>query len=192
MNFILPLILILSSLGIFFGYVDPNYKGSGAVIESDLTTYGIKQLKEEYSKYQDTSNNSTKVVENRKMLTEKNNSIKEVDKSKLLKMLPDNIDNVKLILEITDIAAKRNLSLKGISISSDSKKTSDTTIGADNTPYGTLSLKFSVNTTYDTFLNLLNDLETNLRLIDITDIGFSSAETDFYDFSVSLNTYWLK
>ncbi|MFA6430547.1 MAG: type 4a pilus biogenesis protein PilO [Candidatus Paceibacterota bacterium] len=190
MNFILPLILILSSLGIFFGYVDPNYKGSGAVVESDLTTYGIKQLQDEYAKYQDTSNNSTKVVQNRETLTAKNNKILETDKAKLLKMLPDNIDNVKLILEITDIAAKRNLSLKGISISG-STKTSET-IGPDNTPYGTLNLKFSVNTTYDTFLNLLNDLESNLRLVDITDVGFASSETDFYDFSVSLNTYWLK
>jgi hypothetical protein len=190
MNFILPLILILSSLGIFFGYVDPSYKGTGIITESDFTTYGIKQLQEEYKKYQDTSNNSTKVVQNREILTAKNNNIKETDKAKLLKLLPNNIDNVRLILEITDIAAKRNLSLKGISISG-STKTSEA-IGPDNTPYGTLNLKFSVNTTYDTFLNLLNDLETNLRLIDITDIGFSSSETDFYDFSVSLNTYWLK
>jgi len=190
MNFILPLILILSSIGIFFGYVDPNYKGSGTVVENDLTTYGIKQLQAEYEKYQDTSNNSTKVVQNREVLTAKNNNIKETDKSKLVKMLPDNIDNVKLILEITDIASKRNLSLKGISINS-STKTSDA-IGSDNTPYGTLGLKFSVNTTYENFLNLLNDLETNLRLIDVTDISFSSSETDFYDFNVSLNTYWLK
>jgi hypothetical protein len=190
MNFILPLILILSSLGIFFGYVDPNYKGSGAIVESDLKTYGIKPLQDEYAKYQDAANNSTKVVENRIRLTDKNNKIKETDKNKLLKLLPNNIDNVKLILEITDIAAKRNLSLKGISISG-STKTTDA-IGPDNTPYGTLNLKFSVNTTYETFLNLLNDLETNLRLIDVTDIGFSSTDTGFYDFSVSLNTYWLK
>ena len=53
MNFILPLILILSSLGIFFGYVDPSYKGTGVVIESDFTTYGIKQLQAEYKKYQE-------------------------------------------------------------------------------------------------------------------------------------------
>ena len=190
MNFILPLILILSSLGIFFGYVDPNYKGSGAVVESDLTTYGIKQLQDEYAKYQDTSNNSTKVVQNREVLTAKNNNIKEADKNKLLKLLPNNIDNVRLILEITDIAARRNLSLKGISISGSTKTTE--AIGPDKTPYGTLSLKFSVNTTYENFLNLLNDLETNLRLIDVTDIGFSSSDSDFYDFSVSLNTYWLK
>jgi Tfp pilus assembly protein PilO len=190
MNFILPLILILSSIGIFFGYVDPNYKGSGVVVESNLKTYGIKPLQDEYTKYQDAANNSTKVVDNRIRLTDKNNKIKEIDKSKLLKLLPNNIDNVKLILEITDIAAKRNLSLKGISISGSTKTTE--AIGPDNTPYGTLNLKFSVNTTYETFLILLNDLGTNLRLIDITDIGFSSTDTGFYDFSVSLNTYWLK
>lgn len=190
MNFILPLILILSSLGIFFGYVDPSYKGNGSVIESNISTYGVKQLQDEYAKYQETSNNSTKVVQNREILTAKNNNIKESDKAKLLKMLPNNIDNVKLILEITDIAAKRNLALKNISIGGEAKTTD--TIGPDNTPYGTLTLKFSVNTNYNNFLSLINDLETNLRLVDITDIGFSSSETEFYDFNVSLNTYWLK
>lgn len=190
MNFILPLILIISSIGIFFGYVDPNYKGNASIIESDIKTYGVKQLQEEYAKYQETSNNSTKVVKNRDILSAKYNKIKETDKEKLLKMLPNNIDNVRLILEITDIASKRNLALKNISIGG-STKTTDT-IGPNNTPYGTLNMKFSVNTTYNTFLTLLNDLETNLRLIDITDITFSSSDTDFYDFSVSLNTYWLK
>ncbi|MFA6227260.1 MAG: type 4a pilus biogenesis protein PilO [Candidatus Paceibacterota bacterium] len=190
MNFILPLILILSSIGIFFGYVDPGYKGSGSIVESDISTYGIKQLQNEYTKYETTLTNSTKVVQNRKSLTDKNNKITESDKTKLIKMVPDNIDNVKLVLEISSVAEARNLSLKNISIGS-SAKTLDS-IGPDSTPYGTLALKFSVNATYDNFLNLMKDLEQNLRIIDITDISFTSTDTGFYDFSVSLNTYWLK
>jgi len=191
MNFILPIILILSSIGIFFGYVDPNYKGSDSVVESDLTSYGIVQLKEELVKYQEALSNSDQVVQSREMLTEKNNRISEPDKTKLLKMIPDNIDNVKLILEISNIAEARNLSVKNISIGSGVSKTSDV-IGADNTPHGTLNLKFNVNSSYDNFLVFLKDLEDNLRLVDINDISFSSTDSGFYDFSISLNTYWLK
>jgi Tfp pilus assembly protein PilO len=190
MNFIIPIILILSSIGIFFGYVDPNYKGGSGVVDTDITTYGIKQLNDEYAKYENTVNNSTKVVQNRKVLTDKNNKISSPDKDKLTKMLPDNIDNVRLILEISDIAAARNLAVKNISISGPAQTSSS--IGPDNTPYGTLSLKFSVNASYDNFQNFAKDLEENLRMIDITDVNFSSTETGFYDFNVSLNTYWLK
>lgn len=190
MNFIIPIILILSSLGIFFGYVDPSYKGNGSIVENDLTTYGIKQLQDEFTKYEDTVNNSNGVVQKRKILTDKNNKISQPDQARLSKLLPNNIDNVKLILEISNIAEARNLSLKNISIGG-SAKSSDS-IGPDNTPYGTLSLSFSVNTTYDNFLTFIKDLETNLRLIDIRDISFSSSDTGFYDFSVGINTYWLK
>ena len=190
MNFILPLILILTSVGIFFGYVDPNYKGTGSLVETDLSTYGIKQLNDEYAKYDVALVNSTKVVQSRKTLTDKNNQITEADKAKLAKAVPDNIDNVKLVLEISSIADSRNLSLKNISIGGGVKTTDS--IGPDSTPYGTLTLKFSVNATYDNFINLMKDLEQNLRIIDITDVSFTSTDTGFYDFSVSLNTYWLK
>lgn len=190
MNLIFPIILILTSLGIFFGYVDPNYKGTSSVVDGDMTTYGVKQLQEEYKKYNDTVANSTKVVRDRDVLLAKNNSITEANKARLVKMLPDNIDNVKLILEISDIAEKRNISLRSISVGTVAK-TSDG-IGADSTPYGTLNLKVSVNTSYENFLLFLKDLENNLRLIDIVDITFSSTDIGFYDFNISLNTYWLK
>jgi len=191
MNFILPLILIISSLGTFFWYVDPQYKGSTTMIENKLETYGVKQLEEEVAKYQETVDNSTKVTNAKTVLLNKSALITEVQKDRLIKMLPDNIDNVKLLVEITSIAKKRNLAIKSISFGGDSSKTSEA-IGPDNTPYGTLSLKFGVSTTYETFLDFLSDLENNLRLIDVTDISFTSTESGFYDFSVSLNTYWLK
>ena len=49
MNFILPLILLLSSLGIFFGYVDTTYKGTSATVDGQLDTYGINKLQEEHA-----------------------------------------------------------------------------------------------------------------------------------------------
>jgi hypothetical protein len=53
-------------------------------------------------------------------------------------------------------------------------------------------LTFTVTATYNDFLNLLQDLESNLRLLDITNIAFHSTDTGFYDYTVTLNTYWLK
>jgi hypothetical protein len=39
---------------------------------------------------------------------------------------------------------------------------------------------------------LLKDLENSLRLVDVTDITVSSSENDFYNYSLTLNTYWLR
>lgn len=191
MNIILPIILIASSFAVFFGYIDPNYKGGANQGSSDYSQADVLFLKSELAKYDDLLNSSTKIVSQRDVLVAKKNTITEVDKAKLERLLPSNIDNIRLIIEISKIAEGRNLVAKNISVGDMTKTTSDT-IGQDNSPYGTLSLKFTVNSSYNNFLNFLLDLENNLRLLDITDISFNATESGFYDFTVSLNTYWLK
>lgn len=190
MNFILPFILIASSFAVFFGYIDPNYK-SGMNDSADYSKSDIVFLKSELAKYNDILNSSTKIVSQRDVLITKKNTITEADKSKLERLLPSNIDNIRLIIEISKIAEGRSLVAKNISVG-DMTKTTSATIGQDSTPYGTLSLKFTVNSSYNNFLNFLQDLENNLRLLDITDISFNATDSGFYDFNISLNTYWLK
>jgi Tfp pilus assembly protein PilO len=191
MNFILPIILIASSFAVFFGYVDPNYKNGVDTNTSDYSKADVIFLQNELAKYEDILNSSTKIVASRDILVAKKNTISETDTSRLERLLPSNIDNIRLIIEISKIAEGRNLVAKNISVG-DMTKTSSDTIGQDNSPYGTLSLKFTVNSSYNNFLNFLQDLENNLRLLDITNISFNATESGFYDFSVSLNTYWLK
>ncbi len=191
MNLILPIILILSSLTIFFGYVNPNYKGSGAPSNvSDYSTYSVLSLKDELTKFQDIAKGSTSIVSKRNILVAKKDKIPEEDTSRLEKLLPSNIDNIRLIIEIGKIAEGRNLIIRNVSIG-EMKKGSDS-IGQGASLYGVLPMKFSVNASYNNFLSFLGDLENNLRIIDITDISFTSTDSGVYDFNVGLNTYWLK
>jgi len=190
MNLIVPIILILSSLGVFFEYVDPNYRGQGTNNTSDYSSYGIIPLQTELTKFKDIANSSNKIVAERKSLVQKRNTITDADQTKLEKLLPSNIDNIRLIIEISDIAAKRNLLIKNISVGDVKQNTNS--IGPNNSAYGTLAMSFVVNSSYNNFLNLLQDLESNLRIVDITDISFVATDSGFYDFSVSFNTYWMK
>jgi Tfp pilus assembly protein PilO len=192
MNLILPIILILSSLTIFFGYVNPNYKGTGTPSNvADYSTYSVLSLKDELTKFQDIAKGSTSIVAKRNMLVAKKNKIPEADTARLEKLLPSNIDNIRLIIEIGNIAAGRNLIIKNVSIG-EMKKGSDSIGGQGSSLYGVLPMKFSVNASYSNFLSFLTDLENNLRIIDITEISFTSTDSGFYDFNVGLNTYWLK
>jgi Tfp pilus assembly protein PilO len=196
MNFILPIFLIISSIGIFLGYVDPNYKGGGSTISntistsSDYLSYSVLELRNELSKFEDISTKSNTIISERDNLVKKSNQITTLDKNRLSKFLPDNIDNIRLIIEISDMASARGLVAKNISVL-DSKKKTDS-VNMDTSSYGTLLVKFSVNATYDNFLIFLKDLESNLRILDITDISFSSTDVGFYDFNIGLKTYWLK
>ena len=191
MNLILPIILIISSFAVFFGYVDPNYKGPADQSSADYSKAGVIFLKSELTKYDDILQSSTKIVSQRDQLVAKRNTISSSDEAKLERLLPSNIDNIRLIIEISDIAQNRNLVAKNISVGGMTQTTSDT-IGQSSSPYGTLSMTFTVNSSYNNFLNLLQDLENNLRLLDITNISFSATDNGFYDFTVTLNTYWLK
>ncbi len=188
MNLIVPIILILSSLGLFFGYVDPNYKAPTPSDPSDYKTYSITALKQERANFDYILQNSTEIIKKRDGLIEKKGKITNEQISRVEKLLPSNIDNIKLIIEIGKIAQNRGLSPKNVSVGINNSQT----IGGDSSVFGTLSLSFTVTATYNNFLNLLSDLENNLRIIDVTNISFSSTDNGQYDFNVTMHTYWLK
>ncbi len=192
MNLIVPIFLILASLGVFFGYVDPNYKGSAAPANAqDYSTYSVSALQDELAKYQDVAKSAVSIVAEKDNLVNKKNTISTDEQARLEKMLPSNIDNIRLIIEISQIAQGRNLVAKNIVLGNIQNNNTGAS-GQTASQYGTLSLSFAVNSSYANFLNFLSDLESNLRLVDITNITFSSNDTGFYDFNVTLNTYWLQ
>ncbi len=178
MSNIISIVLVLASVGAFFGYIDPTYKD-------------IKDLGEERAGYTRALNNSKQLQEEKEKFLQKYNSIAFSDRDKLLKLLPDHIDNVRLIIDIDEMARKYNIPIGNF----DASASSDTSavIGANQAPYGTLTMSFSITASYSTFLTFMRDLERSLRILDITSIGFSASDTgQVYDYNVTIKTYWLK
>ena len=97
----------------FFGYVDPNYKGNGASTNpSDYSAYSISDLQSELSKYQNLAQSSASIVTKEGDLVTKEDTISTDNQTRLERMLPSNIDNIRLIIEISQIAQGRNLDRK--------------------------------------------------------------------------------
>lgn len=116
------------------------------------------------------------------------NQIDDAKKNALNKLLPDSIDNVKLIIDINQIASDKGMTIRNISI-----KGGDTTsVGPDTRPYGVATLGFSVSGPYKTLKDFLVSLQTSLRLIDVTSVSFSSGDKDQYEYNVEIKSYWLK
>ncbi len=187
MNIITPLILIIISIGTFFAYIDPNYRGENL----SNGNRSIKSLLAEDAEYQTALKNAVDIRAKRDSLSAKQNNFNPEDVIKLKKLLPDNIDNIKLIIDMDNIAAKHNLVLKGAKLDTGAK-TDPNKLGSDNSKYGTVGISFSVTASYDKFQDFLNDLERSLRLVEITDLSVTANNTGLYDFSVGLKTYWLK
>jgi Tfp pilus assembly protein PilO len=186
MNFLTPTILIIVSIAVFFGFIDPNYRGTDPVNRS------VQSLQAEDNQYQEALNNSTKIRQQRDMLIDKKNNFSDDQISRLEQLLPDNVDNIQLVISIKNIAQNHGLTLKNIKLSTGAPTTDTKKIGSDTNKYGTVGLSFGVASSYDSFQNFLTDLEKSLRLVDITDLAVTANDIGTYDFTVSLKTYWLK
>jgi Tfp pilus assembly protein PilO len=187
MNLITPIILIIISIGTFFMYVDPNYRGTNL----SNGARSIQDLQKEDAEYQVSLDNTTAIRMKRQALVDKQNKINPNDLSRLQELLPDNVDNIKLVIDMNQIAENHNLVLKNIKLDT-ATQADPNKLGADTSKHGTVGLSFSVSSSYDNFQNFLTDLEKSLRLVEITDLSVTGNDTGIYDFSVGLKTYWLK
>lgn len=192
MSNLVSTILLLASLGLFFGYVNPAYRKNTE--SSVLAEKSVKELREERGRYEDAFQKTREIEVARTGLLEKYNRISLEDREKILKLLPDHIDSVRLIIDINTIAAQYGMALKNITLTDVEEKKGSTagTIGPSETLYAKVGLKFSLRGSYDNFLSFLRDSEKSLRLMDVTALAFAVREENAYDYDVTVSTYRLK
>lgn len=178
MRLFLPIVFILVSIGLFVGFTNPQYQA-------------IKLRDAEQQKIQEANKKAAQLRAVRETLTQERNQISEIDIQKMKKLIPDGVENVGLIIDINNIAAKYGVNIKNTRVNEGSTNRGDV-LGPDGTRYGSISLSFTINTSYENFLAFLRDLESSLRLVDVTTLAFASTKDGKYDFNVTLQTYWLK
>lgn len=192
----MPIILIGISVSLFFMFTNPLYED-------------ISKLRAEVSSYNEALANSKALENERDKLTAKYNTINVDDLMKIEKLMPENVDNIRLILEIEKIATPYGMVLKNVKYNTaDTNATPTPTIqsGASKVApkdYGIFDLEFSTSSTYNNFVNFTKDLESNLRIVDISSVSFASNvpstglvtkvnPSDNYTFNFKIKTYWLK
>lgn len=164
----------------------------------------LKSLRGEVEAYNVALNNSKELENERDKLTKQYNDIDPANIDKLQKLLPDSVDNIRLILEIEKIAMPYGMALRNVKYDALADKETKTVVQAGGAPvssqeYGTWELAFSTTGTYANFVNFLKDLEKNLRIVDVSSVEFSSdigtevpGFTPVYQYTITLKTYWLK
>ena len=178
MNYTISIILLVVSFFLSVFYTNPLFADIDYLSKQNA---GL-------SKYLEDSRGLTDVFLNKE---EQYKNISMDDIEKLNKILPDNIDNVNLIIDIDNIASKYRLKIKNIDIKAE--KPGEFNLGDANKSYGTAVLRFSLSAPYETFKEFMRDLENSLRLVDISSLSISAAgDTGLNEYSVELKTYWLK
>lgn len=193
-----PLILIVLAIGIYFTFT--------RVKIDELASVRVVN-----AQYKDAIKNSEELVKVRDSVLDDYNKISPQDRKRLDKLIPNNVDNVRLIIDIGGIANKHGLTIKNVRTSAgkDSAGSSgagqQSSSGPSSNPqlpgefvsdssggYNTVTFSFDTSASYQTFLLFLKDLEVSLRILEISKISLKANDTGIYDYGVELKTFWLK
>lgn len=184
-QFLVPLILLMAAIGLFVLYTNPTYQ-DGAT--------GIKALSEKSASYDDAFKKSSELRAVRDTLLARRSTFATSDIDKLKHVLPDNVDNIRLIIDINNIAARHSLSLTNVALGDVSQNpavASVATVGQSASPVGSVTVGFSLIANYDDYLAFLQDLEHSLRIVDIEKISFIITTANLNTYTFNVRTYWL-
>lgn len=188
MRYIFLVLLIGLSIGAFVMVINPRYKK-------------VKTMRADVASYSSRLETAKKLKSSREDLIARYNSIPKVDLDNLKTLLPDSVDNIRLIIQLDSLATKNGLSsLRNVQYDTLKSDKSDKPTLATSTqkPYGEFNISFDTTGQYKNFLAFISDLEQNLRLVDVESVTFSQAGAsdrglvDSLKYSIILKTYWLK
>jgi Tfp pilus assembly protein PilO len=175
MNALTTLALLGISIASFFVYTNPTYKS-------------VESLKAEAAQYELALDKAKEAEVKKEELISKYNTFSADDLDNLYKLLPDTVDNIRLLLDINQVASSYGTSITNIQVDSGQTNTQ----ANDPRPYGSLIVKFTITLSYENFQKFLRDIERNLRVTDINTLSFISSESGLYTYEVAIKTYWLK
>lgn len=126
-------------------------------------------------------------------------NISSEERRELEKLLPDTVDNVRLVLDINNIAEQYGITIQNISVSKEAVGTTNGRNQANistsvdrTTDIGKITLGFTVTATYEVFKNFMKDLEETRRVVDIKSLNIRQGQGGLMNYDVVIDTYWLR
>ncbi len=179
----LPLIFIVAAIAGFIFFINPTYKLA-------------QENKLQLDRVNDALKKANQLRDIRDKLAIERNKISDTDLARILKMIPDSVENIGLIIELNNIARDKGMELMNPTIGTGGSAGSSggINVGPESKKYGSLAMVFSVNTTYEKFIDFMKELEHSLRLVDVREVKFSSPDpkTGKSLYEIKIDTYWLK
>jgi len=176
-----PLILIVLAVGIYFTFTRVK-------IDEFQVVRAVN------AQYETALQNSEKLIKTRDDVLKTYNQIDPVNQDRLDKIVPDNVDNVRLIIDVNGVASRHNIVVKNIktSTSGDAAGQPNNTDENSSSEYNTVVLSFDISANYQTFVAFLKDLEASLRILEISKISLKATDTGIFDYTIEAKTFWLK
>lgn len=186
---IISLVCLIAAGAVFFMYTQPTYDQ-------------VQTQNAQIAQYDQALQKATELQQLKQTLLSRYNTFSTDNKDRLQKLLPDHVDNVRLILDVDSLAGKHGMALQNVVVSpaattQANQQTASGAVGAGKQKYDSLTIKFTTQGSYDTFRQFLADLEQSLRVVDLVSLSLSNssgtgAGGPLYTYDITLRTYWLK
>jgi Tfp pilus assembly protein PilO len=183
MKSFIPFIVIGICIAMYYMYMAPTY--------ADITALSTTK-----SDYATALSNIALLKSHRDAILAQYSAIDPSDIDKLQKIIPDTSDNVDVVSNINAIAAQYGMTIRQVKITepqTESRTAVDSS--APTVPYQTSTISFSVTGQYPQFTMFLHDLESNIRLFDVTGLSIASdqktAGGQLFDYTITVNAYSL-
>ena len=182
----LPIVLVLVAVGIFFAYTNPTY--TGEVSAAKLEVKSLDSALEAADSFKDRES----------QLERERLALPEEGMKRLLAFLPDNVNNIQLILDLDALAARSGVRLSNFDVG-DSGETEE--VGGDtggslalSSTEAVESLEITVTAvgSYSSFHAFLAAAEKSLRMLDVVSIVVKSSNTGVYTYDITFRIYWLQ
>ncbi|MES2931577.1 MAG: hypothetical protein V4682_02655 [Patescibacteria group bacterium] len=201
---IIPLLLLVGAIGLFVGYTQPTYGGSIAALNEEIATLDSALKAAEQFKQKEAQ------------LTQQRNEMSGEQLARLESFLPDNVDNVQLIVDLNSLASRSGVLLSEFSIEggTETSTTGNTaTVAAapvapltspggpgqgnalalqSSEPTESLELSVSATGSYAAFRTFLTGVEQSLRPLDVIELSVQDSDTGVYTYDVTFRLYWLR
>lgn len=174
-----PILFFIAAIGLFFGYTNSTYEV-------------IKELQVEAGEFDEALAQSRELGRVRDELLTRFNTFPSRELEQLEKFLPDNVDNVKLVLDIDNIASKYGLRIQNVVVSNARTSQANNVAVVQEALFDSVELEFTVIAGYENFIQFIEDLETSLRLVDVVALSFNVSDDTLYGHGFRIRTYWLK
>ncbi len=162
---------------------------------------GLNQLLADKKVLNSAITNAEKLKSKIASLEQAEKSIAPQDLAKLDKFIPDHIDNINLIIDINNIAARQGMIIKDVKVHSGLDD-----VGATSAPESDVAsaassgkniiaetyLSFSVTGDYQSLLSFLDSLAGSLRVADVTALSFTVDDKGINQYNFEIKTYWVK
>ena len=166
------------------------------------------------TQYSSAIDSADQLIKVRDQVLKNYNNLSQDDRERLNKIVPNTVDNIRLIIDLNSVAMRHGFNLKNIKAvaagtgNQKANGTAAAVASAASSPVivnnttksntiatpvlDTVTVSFSVTAPYQQFKSFLQDLEADLRIMDLTHLTMTANDSDVYDFNVEFKTYWMR